>query len=87
MNDPTKPNIYLKWSDLNVEVTTTNSKTKLPEKKIILNKVSGHVKPGEMMAIMGPSGAGKTTLLAMICKRMNRSKGVYFSGNVNFCMI
>ena len=33
------------------------------QSKTILNKVSGVVRPGEFLAIMGPSGAGKTTLL------------------------
>jgi ABC-type multidrug transport system ATPase subunit len=31
------------------------------EKKQLLNKVFGFVKPGSLVALMGASGAGKTT--------------------------
>jgi ABC-type multidrug transport system ATPase subunit len=39
--------------------------------KVILKDCEGYCKPGEMLAIMGPSGAGKTTLLSIISKRNN----------------
>eukprot|EP01128_Nolandella_sp_AFSM9_P012768 TRINITY_DN95_c1_g1_i1.p1 TRINITY_DN95_c1_g1~~TRINITY_DN95_c1_g1_i1.p1 ORF type:complete len:782 (-),score=142.23 TRINITY_DN95_c1_g1_i1:59-2344(-) len=38
--------------------------------KTILNKVTGYVKPGEMVAIIGPSGAGKTSLLNCLSRRI-----------------
>lgn len=44
--------------------------------KPILNDCSGYCKPGEMLAIMGPSGAGKTTLLSLISKRHSSSLAV-----------
>ena len=37
--------------------------------KTVLENCSGYCRPGEMLAIMGPSGAGKTTLLSLLCKR------------------
>ena len=35
----------------------------------LLNGIYGDVKPGEVMAIMGPSGAGKTTLMSLLAGR------------------
>ena len=31
--------------------------------KVVLEGVTGHVRSGEVTAVMGPSGAGKTTFL------------------------
>ncbi len=49
--------------------------------KFILNDVSGHVKPGTMLAILGPSGAGKTTLVDILSKQEKRG-AVY--GSMSF---
>lgn len=51
--------------------------------KVILQNVSGVVRSGDMVALMGPSGAGKTTLLDLISKR--KTEGIlmgkiYFDG-------
>ena len=34
--------------------------------KPIVQECSGYCKPGQMLAIMGPSGAGKTSLLTIL---------------------
>lgn len=41
--------------------------------RVILNKICGHVRSGEMTAILGPSGAGKSSLLN--CLFQNRTNG------------
>jgi len=43
--------------------------------KVILHPMSGHVSPGECLAIMGPSGAGKTSLLNILAQRVKASSG------------
>ena len=40
----------------------------------LLNNVSGFVKPGMLIAFMGPSGAGKTTLLDVLAQRKTAGK-------------
>ena len=38
----------------------------------ILNDISLHVEPGEMLALVGPNGAGKSTLLGVLAGDINR---------------
>jgi ABC-type multidrug transport system ATPase subunit len=60
-NSEKKRFVTLTWSDV---CYTIPAKKKTPEKKILIN-VSGCVKPGQLLAIMGASGAGKTTMVRM----------------------
>lgn len=43
--------------------------------KHILKGVSGCVKPGQLLAILGPSGAGKTSLLNLLAGRIQGKTG------------
>jgi ATP-binding cassette, subfamily G (WHITE), eye pigment precursor transporter len=52
----------LEWRNL----TYVSVATKKAPSKTILNSVTGVVRPGEFLAIMGPSGAGKTSLLTTL---------------------
>ncbi|KAG2387158.1 hypothetical protein C9374_001490 [Naegleria lovaniensis] len=45
------------------------------EQKVILHAMSGYVKPGSVLAIMGPSGAGKTSLLNILSQRVKPTSG------------
>ena len=55
--------------------------------RTILDNISGSVKPGQVMAIMGASGAGKSTFLDLLArerKRGNVSGVTLVNGRVNF---
>jgi ATP-binding cassette subfamily G (WHITE) protein 2 (SNQ2) len=40
----------------------------------LLSKISGYVKPGQLVALMGSSGAGKTTLMDVLAQRKDSGK-------------
>ena len=50
--------------------------------KRVVAQCSGHVKPHELVAIMGPSGAGKTSLLNVLSRRESTSGGSYSKGSI-----
>uniref|UniRef100_A0A7S3EFB3 Probable ATP-dependent transporter ycf16 n=1 Tax=Rhodosorus marinus TaxID=101924 RepID=A0A7S3EFB3_9RHOD len=67
--------VHLRWEDLTYAIKGKKAKQ-------ILHPMSGDVKPGQMLAIMGSSGAGKTTLLNLLAGRLSSSKNVATGGNV-----
>ncbi|GMM38369.1 ATP-binding cassette multidrug transporter [Saccharomycopsis crataegensis] len=60
------------WKDLTYQVKIKS------EDRVILDHVSGFVKPGTVTALMGASGAGKTTLLNALSDRL--TSGVITEG-------
>ena len=51
------PSLQLEWNDLEFKVKVRGKRFRRTE-KVILQKQSGYVQPGEILAIMGPSGSG-----------------------------
>jgi len=71
-----RPNsVQVDW--LNLRVTAGKD----DKEKVILDNVSGSVRPGELMAIMGASGAGKSTLMNVMTRR--NIAGLNVSGRIS----
>jgi ABC-type multidrug transport system ATPase subunit len=65
------------WRDVRYTVPLKSSTSmftalarKTGEYKDILSKISGYVKPGEILFVMGPSGAGKSSMLDALADRV-----------------
>ncbi|CAH1102771.1 unnamed protein product [Psylliodes chrysocephalus] len=64
---PVEEGVTLAWDNLSI-YATTKSKGRISHKRII-NGVTGAVKAGSLVAIMGSSGAGKSTLMSALAHR------------------
>lgn len=91
-------NLVLIWKNITIEVfNSKNSHKKIKKNqnfniensqyKTILKDVSGSVKSGELLGILGPSGAGKTSLLNFLSKKIEttymKSEGEVLLNNIH----
>jgi len=61
----------------------TESLVKVYNKRRVVNDVSIHVRPGEVVGLLGPNGAGKTTTFYMIVGMIRPSGGSIHLGSKN----
>lgn len=72
--------VWLSWEDLCVDVDLSNGPLRRKTTKRIIHGSRGRVRPGEVVAVMGPSGAGKTSLFNSLAKR---GQGYRVSGKLH----
>lgn len=79
-----KEPVDLVWKDLSfsVPVKKKRGEKNAESHKQILKGISGSVRAGTMIAVMGSSGAGKTSLLNLLAGRITTSKGARATGSV-----
>ena len=58
------------WKDLEYKV----KRHVFSNQKTIINKINGHFRSGQIMAVMGPSGCGKSSLLG--CLSATKKRGI-----------
>lgn len=66
--------ITLSFRNLSYYVKIKHPITHKKYEKILLNHISGFIRPNTLTALMGPSGAGKTTLLDVLANRKTSGK-------------
>lgn len=60
--------VALEWRDLTYSIPVGRKKSR--SIKTILSRLSSHVPPGRLVAIMGPTGCGKTSLVNALAGRL-----------------
>jgi len=75
--------LELKWENITISTkpTTRRCSKIIDPIRTLLSDVSGSVKTGEVLAIIGPSGAGKTTLLNFLSKKIE-TKNLKCTGKI-----
>jgi ABC-type bacteriocin/lantibiotic exporter with double-glycine peptidase domain len=63
LKDEQEGGVAYQPTEQGIEIEFENLTFAYPDKSPILNKLSGHVKPGELVGIHGANGSGKSTLL------------------------
>ncbi|KRU30641.1 ABC transporter ATP-binding protein [Clostridium botulinum] len=73
----------VKLQKVSGEVEFKNVKFGYNKDKIIINDFSARIKPGQKVAIVGPTGAGKTTIIKLLMRFYDVNKGGIFIDGYN----
>lgn len=73
----------VRMPDMKGEVEFRNASFAYEPTNPVLKDVSLHIKPGEMIGLVGHSGAGKTTLINMICRFYDVCEGAILIDGVD----
>ncbi len=73
----------VKLQKVSGEVQFKNVKFGYNKDKIIINDFSARIKPGQKVAIVGPTGAGKTTMIKLLMRFYDVNKGGIFIDDHN----
>lgn len=84
----TKPEItdcedVIEFPDIKGDIRFDHVSFSYDEETKILNDVSFHIKPGETIALVGPTGAGKTTIVNLISRFYDIQKGTIYIDNLD----
>ncbi|MBU5424874.1 ABC transporter ATP-binding protein/permease [Tissierella pigra] len=72
----------VKLEEVEGKVTFENVKFGYNEDKIVINDFSQNIKPGQKVAIVGPTGAGKTTIVKLLMRFYDLNEGkILIDGN------
>ncbi|MCM1579289.1 MAG: ABC transporter ATP-binding protein/permease [Ruminococcus sp.] len=69
------------------EIEFKNVSFSYDKKNPVLKNISFKIKPGETVAVMGPTGSGKTTLVNMISRTYDPDKGCILADGVDLRMM
>ena len=75
--------VELSWADLTCDVL--NVQTMQPKR--VLHGASGCIKPGELVALVGPSGAGDRLGFASCCRVVQWSQCSWLQADVAYVML
>lgn len=76
--EPKESETPVKLEEVEGRVTFENVKFGYNEDKIIINDFSADIKPGQKVAIVGPTGAGKTTIVKLLMRFYDLNEGRIF---------
>eukprot|EP00127_Corallochytrium_limacisporum_P000733 Clim_evm19s25 gene=Clim_evmTU19s25 len=80
-NNHQRQPVHLEWKDLVLEVDIKPKDGSKPYARKILQGLTGSVRPGDSLVVMGPTGGGKTTFLDTLADKMASGRQ---SGTITF---